>query len=68
MQDARTKALINSLGRYVKKIITKYPKLKQELDVQLQEYLTNELIDTILNDDLDKLISITKFVPQAVRV
>ena len=68
VQDARTKALVNSLGRYVKKMITKYPKLKQDLDVQIQEYLSSELIDSIMNEDLDKIVSITKYVPQMVRV
>lgn len=68
VQDARTKALITSLGRYVKKLITKYPKLKADLDVQIQEYLSNDLLDVIVNDDLDKIISITKYVPQTVKV
>ena len=68
VQDARTKALVNSLGRYVKRMITKYAKLKQDLDVQIQEYLSSELIDSILNEDLDKIVSITKYVPQMVRV
>jgi hypothetical protein len=68
VQDARTKALITSLGRYVKKLLTKYPKLKADLDVQVQEYLSNDLLDVIINDDLDKIISITKYVPQMVKV
>lgn len=68
VQDARTKALITSLGRYVKKLLTKYPKLKQDLDVQVQEYLSQDLLDVIVDDDLDKIIAITKYVPQVVKV
>lgn len=68
MQDARTKELVHSLGHYVKKIITKYPKLKQELDMQLQDYLSTELIEIIMTDNLDKIVEIVKYVPQVVRV
>lgn len=68
VQDARTKALITSLGRYVKKLLTKYPKLKQDLDVQVQEYLSQDLLDVIVDDDLDKIVAITKYVPQVVKV
>ena len=38
------------------------------MDIQLQQYITTELIDNIIDDDLDKIISITKFVPEAIRV
>jgi hypothetical protein len=41
VQDARTTALLNSLARHVKRIHTKYPKLKQEMDPQVQEYLSS---------------------------
>jgi hypothetical protein len=49
-------------------MLGKYPRLKSELDVQIQEYLSEDLLDVIVNDDLDKIVSITKYVPQMVRV
>ena len=60
--------MITALGRYVKKMILKYPKLKEDMDVQIQEYLSHDLVDSLMADDLDKIISITKFVPQVVKV
>ena len=38
------------------------------MDVQIQEYLSTELVDTILHEDLDRIVEITKYVPQMVRV
>ena len=38
------------------------------MDGQLQEYLSQEFTDAIAGDDLDKIISITKYVPEVVRV
>lgn len=49
-------------------MLGKYPRLKSQLDVQIQEYLSEDLLDVIVNDDLDKIVSITKYVPQMVRV
>ena len=68
VQDVRTKALIGTMGRYMKRMLSKYPKLRQEMDVQLQEYLSQDVEDAIAGDDLDKIISITKYVPEVVRV
>ena len=48
--------------------MTKYPKLKQEMDIQLQEYMSSELVNTVFQEDLDRLVEITKYVPQMVRV
>ena len=60
--------MIRVLGHFVKRILSKYPKLKSEVDVNVQEYLNDSLFDTIVSDDLDRLISITRIVPQMVKV
>lgn len=39
-----------------------------EIDAQLVEFFQQELIDVIEVDELDRIIEIVKFVPQAVRV
>ncbi len=57
-----------SLAKYVKRLLSKYPKLKQDLDVQTQEYISEEMIDYIVDGDIDRVISITKYVPQVIKV
>jgi hypothetical protein len=56
------------MGRYIRTVNSKHPKLKMDMDVQLSEYLSTELVDTLLHDDLDRIVEITKYVPQMVRV
>jgi hypothetical protein len=38
------------------------------MDVQLQEYISSEMIEVICDDDIDRIVSITKYVPQVVKV
>ena len=38
------------------------------MDIQLQEYMSSELVNTVFQEDLDRLVEITKYVPQMVRV
>ncbi|CAM6002082.1 unnamed protein product [Sphagnum balticum] len=68
VQDSRTKHLIHLLATNLKNLSNKYPKLLTELDAQLVEFFQQELIDVIEVDELDRVIEIVKFVPQAVRV
>lgn len=68
VQDTRTKRLIHLLTSNFKTIFEKYPKLKTEMNLELQEFFNQELIDIIEVDELDRLVEIVKFVPQSVRV
>ena len=68
VQDAQTKRAIHLLTRNLKTLSAKYPKLRSEFDAELSEYFTQELIDVIEVDELDRLIEIVKYVPQTVRV
>lgn len=47
VQDSRTKYLISALAAHVRKINEKYPKLRGELDIKLQELMSGELADII---------------------
>ncbi len=68
VQDSRTKHLIHMLATNLKNLSAKYPKLLTEIDSKLVEFFQQELIDVIEVDELDRVIEIVKFVPQAVRV
>ena len=66
--DERTKALAGSFAKYIKSMHKKYPKLRQEMDVEVETFLSSQLIESILTEDLDRVIQITQYVPQTVKV
>lgn len=68
VQDARTKHLIHLLAIQMKKYFEKYPKLREECDVRLSEFFTQEIIDLIEADDFDRVVEIVKYVPDVYRV
>lgn len=68
VQDSRTKHLIYILATNLKRISQKYPKILTEVDAEIAEFFQQELIDVIEVDELDRIVEIVKFVPQAVRV
>jgi hypothetical protein len=68
VQDARTKQLIQLLAGNLKQLSAKYPKLLTEMDSRLVEFFQQELIDVIDVDELDRVVEVIKYVPQAVRV
>jgi hypothetical protein len=68
VQDSRTKRLIHILASQMKQLTIKYPKLRAEINLELQEYFSQELIDIIEVDELEKIVEIVKFIPQSVRV
>ena len=68
VQDTRTKQLIHLLSVQMKKFTGKYPKLQEEMDQRLTEYFQEELIDVMEVDEVDRLVSIVKYVPQVVEV
>lgn len=52
----------------MKKIYTKYPKLYGEIDPRLSEFFSQEIIDLIQVDEVDRLVEIVKYEPQVVKV
>jgi hypothetical protein len=68
VQDARTKYLIHALSMHLKRLHEKYPKLKGELDAKLTEFLSEEMVEMIHNDELDRIVDIVRYVPQLVKV
>jgi hypothetical protein len=68
VQDSRTKHLIHLLASQMRKYFEKYPKLREECDVRLSEFFTQEIIDLIEADDFDRVVSIVKYVPEFYRV
>lgn len=68
VQDSRTKHLIHLLAIQMKKYFEKYPKLREECDVRLSEFFSQEIIDFIEADDFDRVVSIVKYVPEFYRV
>jgi hypothetical protein len=68
VQDARTKHLIHLLATNLRTLSLKYPKINTEINAELVEFFQQELIDVIEVDELDRVVEIVRFVPQAVRV
>lgn len=52
----------------MKKISTKYPQIAREIDPRLAEFYSQEIIETIEVDELDRLVEIVKIEPQIVKV
>jgi hypothetical protein len=68
VMETRTKALLSKFSTYFRDLTAKYPKLKAEFNASFAEYFSQELIDVIDVDSIDRLVEIVKFVPQTVRV
>ena len=68
VQDIRSKALLHALTINLKKLSAKYPKLLSEFDTRLTEYFSEELIDVLQVDEIDRLVEIVRYVPQVVKV
>ncbi len=68
VQDTKTKNLIRKLATEMKRITTKYPQLIGDIDKRLLEYVSDELIEQIEVDELDRIVEIVKYVPDVVRV
>lgn len=68
VQDTRTKSLIHSLSKEMKRLTSKYPQLRDDMDSRLMEYFQQELIDLVEVDELDRLVQIVKYVPEVIRV
>lgn len=67
VQDARTKALIYKLTTEMKRLTTMHPNLLKQLSPELVTYISQEIIDVIEVDELDRLVEIVKIEPQIVR-
>ncbi len=52
----------------MKKNFDKYPKLREECDERLIEFFQSDLIDVIDADELERVVSIVKIVPEVVKV
>jgi hypothetical protein len=68
VQDTKTKSLIYTLATEMKRLTSKYPQLRDDMDSRLMEYLQQELIELVEVDELDRLVQIVKYVPEVVRV
>jgi hypothetical protein len=68
VQDTRTKALIQKLASEMRRLCTKYPKLASEISPELSEYFSQEILDVIEVDELDRLVEIVKYKPEIVKV
>lgn len=68
VMETRTKSLLHLFSVQLKKLSAKYPKLLAEFDTRITEYFSQELIDVLEVDSIDRLVEIVKFVPQTVRV
>lgn len=52
----------------MQKIYRKYPQLSADIDPRLAEFFSQEIIDMIEVDEVDRLVEIVKIEPQVVRV
>ena len=56
------------MGSEINRIYEKYPKIKGEANPQFVEILNRDVIRTVDNDGLGKIIEIVKFTPQVIKV
>lgn len=45
--DQKTKHLVMALGKYIRRILAKYPKLKEDMDVSVRDYISAEMEDLV---------------------
>lgn len=68
IHDEKTQELVKQLGAEINRIYTKYPKVREEANPQFVELLNRDVLKTIDNDGLSKIIEVVKFVPSLVKV
>lgn len=56
IQDEKTHELIRQLGNEIYRIYSKYPQIKEEANPQFIELLNKEVIKTVDNDGLSKIV------------
>lgn len=52
VQDARTKHLLHLLAHELKGLFLRFPKLQDEIDPRLAEFLKQEIIDVMEADEI----------------
>lgn len=68
IQDEKTQELLRKLGAEINRIYKKYPKIKSEANPQFVELLNSEILKSVDNNGMDKIVEIVKFVPSLVKV
>lgn len=60
--------MIHLLSTNLKRLVEKYPKIKDDISGEILEFFNQEIIEVIEVDEFDRLVEIIKYVPQSVRV
>ena len=68
IQDEKTQELIRQMGNEIYRIYSKYPKVKDEANPKFVELLNRDVVKTVDNDGLSKIVEIVKFQPSVVKV
>jgi len=66
--DARTKHIISTFVAYLRRILKKYPALRDDMDVTIRDFMDGQMEEMVTKEDMDRLLGIVKYVPQMVRV
>ena len=56
------------MGNEIYRIYAKYPKIKNEANPKFVELLNRDIVKTVDNDGLSKIVEIVKFQPSVVKV
>jgi hypothetical protein len=68
IQDEKTQELIRQMYGEISRIYSKYPKVKSEADPRFTDFFNKNVIQTIDNDGLSKIVEIIKYNPSIVKV
>ena len=68
VQDTHTKQLIHLFAGQLKNLFFKYPKLQDEIDERIAEFVREEVIELMSVDEIDRLVQIVRYVPQTIKV
>ena len=56
VQDTRTKRMVHMLATNMRKMTDKYPQLREEMTAEMREFYSQELIDLIEVEGVDRLV------------
>ena len=68
IQDEKTQELIRQMGNEIYRIYSKYPKIKNEANPKFVELLNRDVVKSVDNNGLSKIIEIVKYEPSVVKV
>ena len=68
VHDAKNQELIRHMSNEIYRIYEKYPKIKKEANPKFADLLSRDVISSVDNNGLNKIVEIIKYTPEVIKV